>query len=340
MRKFLFGLAPLMGMMAVFVVSGIAAGSAAAFPPPYCAEATEPATVANWELRNPARLLGGVCEKKVAVGVGKFVEVTEITHFINATEACALAVEPTVVGNYEDSECTKKVAVGKGKYVKVVWEPCTEFVLCSGKNEKLRDNSTTPPTGGEFGTEALAVNTAGSLRLTAKIAGLAAHNENPKGYAFFGIKLGKNPASANCNIAEGSVTFADLQDATTGGAESPVFPNNVVWPIKVRSDKCTTEPGVVTIESVGLFFPNFHELKATGTFTGKWVQPGACPGGSGGIELNVKQTGVALSTGTEPEIDNGTTGKPAFICFVSAENYLYPTTAPTWTPLTGAIWKD
>ena len=41
-------------------------------------------------------------------------------------------------------------------------------------------------------------------------------------------------------------------------------------------------------------------------------------------------------------IDNGTTGTTsrAILCFVSANNYLYPTTAPTWGPFTGAIWKD
>ena len=41
-------------------------------------------------------------------------------------------------------------------------------------------------------------------------------------------------------------------------------------------------------------------------------------------------------------IDNGTTGTTsrAILCFVSANNYLYPTTAPTGGPFTGAIWKD
>lgn len=213
---------------------------------------------------------------------------------------------------------------------------CTVNVLCNNANEKLRDGVPEPT---EYGTSALAVNTAGKLRLCATVSGLKACNENPKGYAFFGVKLVKNPPTGNCEEALGNVNFVDIQNASTGGLASPAF-DKIPWPLKLRSDKCTTNPGGVTIENVWLYFPAFHELKATGTITGKWVQPGSCPGGSGGIELAVVQTGLALSIGSSPEIDNGTTGKNAFVCFVSSNNYLYPTTAPTWEPFTGNIWKD
>jgi hypothetical protein len=65
-----------------------------------------------------------------------------------------------------------------------------------------------------------------------------------------------------------------------------------------------------------------------------------CAGGGG--ELNVEQSLEVNGALAARAIDNGTTGATsrAILCFVSANNYLYPTTAPTWGPLTGAIWKD
>ena len=105
----------------------------------------------------------------------------------------------------------------------------------------------------------------------------------------------------------------------------------------------------MTISNVSLFFPTLG-LVATGTITGKYVQPtggttAPCP--SGGVELAVKQPGIKLSVGEEPEIDNGTTGKNTFICAVSANNWVFPKTAPTWAPFSDftasekpGIWKD
>jgi hypothetical protein len=227
---------------------------------------------------------------------------------------------------------------------------CTTNVLCNNSNEALRDDAVTPPTGGGYGTSALAVNTAGTLRFCATLLGLKKCNENPTGYAFFGVKLHSNPATSatKCEEATGWVTFVDVQNATTSGAKSPVYDNtspgsNGAWPISVKSDNTgcpLAERGKVTIEKSALYFPELLGVNATGTFTGKWVQPGECAGGSGGVKLEVKQPGVTLSTGEKPEVDNGPKAENAFICFVSANNYLYPEKAPAWTPLVGNVWKD
>jgi hypothetical protein len=231
---------------------------------------------------------------------------------------------------------------------------CTVNVLCNNSNEKLRDDLTEPPegiSGGGYGTSALAVNTAGSLRLCMTIAGLKTCNESPTGYVFFGVKLHSNPltvaAGTTCKAglgeAKGWVTFVDWMHYTPSAVYDNTSPGyNGAWPIGVRSDKCSaaTNPGKVTIERAALFFPALANLVATGTFTGKWVQPGECPGGSGGVKLDVKQEGIKLSAGEKPELDNGTAHTNAFICFVASSNYLYPNAAPTWAPFTGNIWKD
>ncbi len=224
---------------------------------------------------------------------------------------------------------------------------CTGFVLCNNSNEKLRDDFTEPPegvSGGSFGTSALAVNTAGKLRFCATVISKVC-NENPAGYAFFGVKLHSDPptvaAGTECKEglgeAEGWVTFVDIQNATPGAAYDDTSPgDNGPWPIGVRSDNCKVKPGVVRIEHAALLFAGLGNATATGTFTGTWVQPGSCPGGSGGVKLDIKQPGITLK---EAEVDNGA-GANAFICFVSSNNYLFPTAAPTWAPFTGNIWKD
>jgi len=220
---------------------------------------------------------------------------------------------------------------------------CTKNVLCNKANEALRDDTIEPPTGGDYGASGLAVNTAGPLRLK---TGPVLSNENPKGYAFFGVKLDKNPASANCNVATGWVEFVDIQHASLSEVftgEAPLRPavghgGLGPWPISVNSDLCSTNPGKVTIENASLYFP-LAGLTATGTFTGKWVQPGKCEGGSGGVELDIAQPGVTLSNKEKAEVDNAAGGH-AFVCFVSSNNQLFPEKAPTWTPLVGEIWKD
>lgn len=247
---------------------------------------------------------------------------------------------------------------------------CTEFVLCNNSNEKLRDDFTEPPaeTEGEpepgvkgkvkggFGTSGLAVNTAGKLRFSAELLGLRATNENPKGYAFFGVKLDSNESTSTtaCHKASGWVEFVDVQDASPSAVysgEAPFKPAAPArgglgpWRISANSDNTgcpEAERGKVTVSNVSLFFPGLTGAPtAVGSFTGKWVQPGSCPGGSGGVKLDVKQPGITLSNGaTKPELDNGTANTNAFVCFVSANNYLFPTTAPTWEPFTGNVWKD
>jgi hypothetical protein len=244
---------------------------------------------------------------------------------------------------------------------------CTTNVLCDGSNNPLRDNGAAPPTGGKYGSSALVVNTAGTLRFTAKVAKLPVRNQSPAGYVFFGVKHVRNPVlpvgkvqEEKCEEklgkpaeAEGLVTFVDVQKATlsANGKSSPVYDNtSTPWPVKVRSDHCEKEPGVVKVEGVGLYFPELGGEVATGTFTGKYVQPalaGKCPGG--GVELDVKQPLVVLAVAEAKtaELDNGTVGKNAFVCFVSSNNYLFPKTAPVWEPFEDSAgsavpgtWKD
>lgn len=99
----------------------------------------------------------------------------------------------------------------------------------------------------------------------------------------------------------------------------------------------------MTIANVSLLFETFaagSPVTATGSFIGKYEQPGAnCP--AGGVKLEIKQPGITTSPVTEkPELDNGEEGN-AFICFVSANNYVFPTTAPTWALSNPkGIWKD
>ncbi|HTD07899.1 MAG TPA: hypothetical protein VK680_03320 [Solirubrobacteraceae bacterium] len=232
-------------------------------------------------------------------------------------------------------------------------------VLCSEKNEALRDDLVEPPEGvggGGYGASLLGVNTLGKIRLCSTITGVKVCNEEPTGYSFFGVKLHSNPLSPvttaeeeNCKEgkfeAKGWITFVDLTDWTTAGVADPVYDNtspgyNGPWSIGIKSNRCKTNPGVVTIEKVALYFPIEENQKATGTLTGKWSQPSTEKCAGGGIELNTTQSSLKLSIGEKPEIDNGTTGKNAFICFVASNDYLFPKTAPTWAPLTGSIWKD
>jgi hypothetical protein len=201
--------------------------------------------------------------------------------------------------------------------------------------QNLRDDVTDAPNG--FGTDALAVNTAGTVRFKATPGGVEAKNENPKGYAFFGLKLDKNPVAANGAEATGWVPFVDVQHATPSAVfsgDKPATP----WTFKIRSDLSTENPGRVLIENTSLLFESFG-LTAAGTFQGLYEQPGAnCA--AGGVKLNIEQPLITTSPAstTTPKLDNGAGGN-AFICFVSANNYLFPEKEPVWAPLTGKIWK-
>jgi hypothetical protein len=234
---------------------------------------------------------------------------------------------------------------------------CATKVLCNGSNAALRDDAVTPPAGGGYGSSALATDTNGPLRLSA----LGSFNENPTGYAFFGVKLDKDPNTSTtaCEKATGWVTFVDIQNAKNNtGAFSPVYDNtspgfNAAWPFKVNSDNtgcAVAERGVVTIENVALFFPNLAtgNVTVTGTMKGKYVQPGAtskCQ--AGGVELNKAQMMTVNGVNLEVEISNGAAKEAGFVCFVSANNNLFPEAAPKWEKFkdeagsaTPGLWKD
>jgi hypothetical protein len=209
---------------------------------------------------------------------------------------------------------------------------------------ETEEGAATSPISTNFATNGLLVNTKGKLRLKAKISGVAVTNENPIGDAFFGLNLESNPVSsaAVCRAATGMVTFADIQHASP----SAVYDGTSAWPFTLVSNSaaCSSETrGTVIIREVTLLFATLGASEtpviASGTMKGVYEQPGTnCP--AGGIKLNTAQPGLTTEPATtSPEVDNSTTGEAAYICFVSANNYVYPTTAPTWT-LTGAIWKD
>ncbi len=224
---------------------------------------------------------------------------------------------------------------------------CEEFVLCSGgaKGPALRADTVEPPEGGGFGTDALAVNTQSKLRLC-KEAGCALFNENPINDAFFGIKLHENPTAANCHIAYGWVEWADIQHATeTGLVASPVFAGtspgyNGPWSLSVRSDKCSLNPGRVSIDRFAIYLPVLEwwvTTPSTGEIVGTYVQPGAVCA-AGGVELNTEQPLEINDVLGTRIIDNGA-GAKAVLCFVSSNNYVYPETGPKWEKLIGTIWK-
>jgi len=255
--------------------------------------------------------------------------------------------------------------------------PCAKTtVLCDGANNALRDDFTIEPKStigelgtveGAFGTSVLDVNTHGPLRLCATIGGLKTCNENPAGYAFFGLKVDKNATSSatKCEEATGWVEFVDIQNAKSGVNSSPVYGGEGFfkpaapargglgpWPVSIKSDEaiCGAEAGKVTISNVSLYFSKLL-LTVTGVIVGRYIQPNmgtphTCP--AGGVEIATgEQKGLKLSAGSKPEIDNGTAAKAGFICNVSSNNWFFPKTAPTWEPFEDfnasaepGIWKD
>ncbi len=256
-------------------------------------------------------------------------------------------------------------------------EPCNKFVLCPSTNneEKLRDDVNEGPTGGGFGADALVVNTQRPLRLcrefTAGTGCTGPSNKNPVNDAFFGIKTYENrpapvttrereeckEAAGHETAAIGWVQWGDPQDSTsTGTSANPMYVgtspgDNGPWTIRLRSDLCTVNPGLVTISKVAVYFPVIGwwvTTPSTGEIVGKYIQPSTtanpteCKGG--GVELNIEQSLEVNDVLLARTFDNGTTGvaqaDKAIFCTVSANNYLYPTTAPSWGPFTGAIWKD
>jgi len=230
--------------------------------------------------------------------------------------------------------------------------PCSQKVLCGNTaTESLRDDLASPNTG--YGSSILAVNTAGAIRILAFEHGKQFNSlfgRVPTGYAYLGIDLHENQETSKtaCHKATGWVTFADFSHTEKKEWAKELFTNTSpgyagAWPISINSSNegCTGEnKGKVTIEGVAIG-DNFGlgVEPFTGTLTGHFVQAGSCPGGSGGIELAVRQPGMtAPETFEKVEIDNGEA--PVDLCFVAANNYLYPTSAPSWTPVAGNVVGD
>lgn len=210
--------------------------------------------------------------------------------------------------------------------------------LETGGAVSLRDNLLTPPSNGQYGADLLANNTAGPLALTTAPTETVA-NKNPQFDAFVGLKLNSNPAATTTSVAVGYVEFADFQNATagTGATASPVYADTLVnpWRVEVNGAK-NAAPNVVTISGVGLYFPVLAD-EARGTLAGLYEQPGAnCA--AGGVKLNLKQPGLLVNgANVEAGVDNGTAGKNAFLCFVSSNNYVFPTTPTGLGALTGSV---
>jgi hypothetical protein len=204
----------------------------------------------------------------------------------------------------------------------------------------LRDDLTTAPSNAQYGADILTQNTKAALALT--VAGVV-QNRNATNYAFVGLKLHSNPEAKNCSTAVGYVEFADFQNAeNSAGANSPVYSDTLIdpWRFEIRSDMCATNPGKVTIYGTGFWFPVLA-TEVRGTITGVYEQPGVANCTGGGVKLDLAQPLLTINgAGPPPEagISNNAGGN-AFLCFVSANNYLYPTVGKELGPLTGEIKK-
>jgi hypothetical protein len=210
------------------------------------------------------------------------------------------------------------------------------------------DGAGTSPVSTNFPTEGLAVNSKGVLRLTSKLSGIEEEGSTiAKGYAFFGVKLESDPVSSatECKAATGTIPWVDIQNSSSlEGSSSPVFDGISSWKLSIQSDNgIGTCFGQVTISNVSLLFDNEYHLTVavTGSLSGVYEQPGAnCP--AGGIKFNTSQSGLSSKPEMEDfELNSGEKGRNAYICFVAANNYLYPSSAPAWALTQGTgIWKD
>lgn len=243
--------------------------------------------------------------------------------------------------------------------------PCPTNILCDGAENPIRSDFTGAPALKGYGGDLLATNSESTLRLLALEGEEPVFaNSNPANYAYFGIELMTNPPTSKttCNDAEGWVTFADIQNAEPSPVYAGISPTRFgPWPVVVFSNAlneeeppkpvCGENAGKVFIEDTHLLFSNIgggNTAIASGTFVGDYVQPEeGCEGG--GVELAGPQPGItvtALGQNFSGAIDNGAGGN-ALICFVSSNNALYPTEAPTWGPFSDeegspvpGIWKD
>jgi hypothetical protein len=211
----------------------------------------------------------------------------------------------------------------------------------------LRDDLTTPPTNAQYGADLLAQNTAAPLQLFKGGAAEEGLNKNGRWAAFVGIKLHSNPMAVNCSTATGYVEFADFQKAVTvpGGLNSPVYADTLIapWRVDINSNSCEAakNPNKVTVTGVGLYFPLLlGGQEVRGTITGKYEPPGGnCS--AGGVNLDLQQPGLlANGAAIGAGINNGTAGVHAFLCFVSANNDVYPAVPVGEGAITGKIKNE
>jgi hypothetical protein len=206
----------------------------------------------------------------------------------------------------------------------------------------LRDDLTTPPSNGNYGADLLASNKSG-LQWTQGGASQEPLAQNPQWDVLVGLKLNSNPvvSETTCSAAAGYVEFADFQGTTHMGASFPFYADTLTrWRVTINSanTKGCTEPGVVTISGVGLYNPVWGS-EVTGTIIGVYAQPGpGAPCAAGGVQLNLIQRGL-LANGANVGLgfDNGVVGANAFLCFVSSDNYVYPSSPTGPGALTGSI---
>ena len=206
----------------------------------------------------------------------------------------------------------------------------------------LRDDLIIPPPNGQYGTDLLANNTNGPIALTTGSAETT-QQKNAQWDWLMGIKLNSNPPTASSTtVTVGYVEFVDLTKGTVGptsATSSPAYADTLVGPWRVEINGATNaKPNVVTISGVGIYWPTLA-TEMRGTLSGVYVQPGTtskCP--AGGVELNLKQPLVLLN-GFAPEagFDNNVAGKPAYLCWVAANNYVYPTTPQGLGATTGEL---
>jgi hypothetical protein len=199
--------------------------------------------------------------------------------------------------------------------------------------QNLRANTDTPE---GYGTDALAVNTHQAIRYRFEIGGVFFNQVIPTGDLMFGVKLQSNPESSTteCRAATGTIPWVDIQNAKP----TAVFDGSAAWTFSINSNRCSSKPGEVIISNVSLLFETLgtgkSAITAAGTILGKYSQPSAekCP--AGGIELVIVQRGITTKPATEEfQLDNDD-GGIAYVCFVSANNYLFPETAPKWEKFT------
>ncbi len=205
----------------------------------------------------------------------------------------------------------------------------------------LRDDLTTAPSNAQYGADLLATNTKGPLQLTDEGALQTPVNKSPQYYAFVGVKLHSNPTAANCSVTTGYAEFADFQHATHGTTPSPVYSDTLIdpWRIDIRSHLCATNPDRVTVYASGLYFPVLG-IEVRGNIVGTYQAPIAgCS--AGGINLDLEQPGLlANGAAVGAGINNGTLNEHAFLCFISSNDYVYPTNAGSLTAITGTIKNE